>query len=346
MPFGKTFLGEKMKPILLVRTGGTICTVFDGEKRTLNAEKSKLALISSFANSDSKYANLADRIFVDSDFPKEHQTLSENMTPTALDRIARHLLSIDQSAYSGIIILHGTDTLAFTANLLSFLFPNISCPVMLVSGNHPPLNPRSNAPENFRFAVEGILDGAKNHITVPYCNSDGTFQFHSACKLLQCKNFTDNFDSVESLEMQRPTDLNFPTYHARNIPANSLLLFSPYPCLSYERLNLDGIKAVVHGTYHSETLCAQGESPYNIGTLIQKCTEKGIPLYIAPSELAAERYESMTKLGRINFTPLPMSTESAWGKALAGLTFGLEGEDLTHYMKTEIIGEFLKLHSH
>lgn len=62
---------------------------------------------------------------------------SSNMTPSDWITIARKLTSVYQE-YDGFVVLHGTDTMAYTASALSFLLPGLSKPVV-VSGSQVPL---------------------------------------------------------------------------------------------------------------------------------------------------------------------------------------------------------------
>ncbi|PWJ42929.1 L-asparaginase [Sediminitomix flava] len=56
--------------------------------------------------------------------------------------------------YSGFVILHGTDTMAYTASALSFMLENLSKPVILTGGQLPIGSPRTDARENLISALE------------------------------------------------------------------------------------------------------------------------------------------------------------------------------------------------
>ena len=63
---------------------------------------------------------------------------SANMTPAHWQKIADDIYQhYDQ--YDGFIVLHGTDTMAFTASALSFMFDNLSKPI-IVTGSQIPLS--------------------------------------------------------------------------------------------------------------------------------------------------------------------------------------------------------------
>lgn len=63
---------------------------------------------------------------------------SSNMTPSDWIAIAQMVASV-YASYDGFVILHGTDTMAFTASALSFLFAGLSKPIV-VTGSQLPLS--------------------------------------------------------------------------------------------------------------------------------------------------------------------------------------------------------------
>jgi len=78
---------------------------------------------------------------------------SSNMTPAIwvdLGRIIRQ--NYDQ--YDSFVILHGTDTMAYTASALSFLLEGLNKPVILTGAQLPIGVARSDARENFITALE------------------------------------------------------------------------------------------------------------------------------------------------------------------------------------------------
>ncbi|MCS7018016.1 MAG: asparaginase [Bernardetiaceae bacterium] len=64
--------------------------------------------------------------------------------------------------YDAFVILHGTDTMAYTASALSFLFDNLAKPVILTGAQLPIGVPRTDARENFITALEIAAKKNKN----------------------------------------------------------------------------------------------------------------------------------------------------------------------------------------
>ncbi|MEC5387383.1 asparaginase [Uliginosibacterium sp. H3] len=77
---------------------------------------------------------------------------SADMQPTDWLDIASALLAA-WSDFDGFVVLHGTDTLAFSAAALSYLLPGLDKPVVLTGSQHPLLAAMSDAPRNLADAI-------------------------------------------------------------------------------------------------------------------------------------------------------------------------------------------------
>lgn len=350
-----------MKKILTVYTGGTICSFAQEEGRSLDVGMAKRVIVDHFIRENPGDTEAAEGLFEDSGFAAT--TLSENMTLRKLDWIIRHILTFDLHSYAGMILLHGTDTLAYSATVLSLLFESAPVPIMLVSANRPPDDTRTNAHVNFRTATELIRRGIAPSVYVPYRNSDGTVWLHFASSILQCANFTDDFysapgekaylvdrgsagqgmDSVISDISRRHIEKK---KKSRNLIgkftglANTVLYISPYVGICYSRISLEGIQAVVHGTFHSGTVCVERnttEEPFSsdsILSLAKRCEEKGIPLFLAPCVLGREQYSSTyDAVYNGHIVPLDMAAETAYTRAVTGVSCGYAGEALKEFMQ-------------
>ncbi len=339
-----------MKKILTVYTGGTICSVADGNQRSLDTELAKRVIVANFVSGPSPFAHLGAELFFDSELPKENQTLSENMTISKLNCIIQHIKSFDLSQFSGIIVLHGTDTLAHTAALFSIVFADLPIPLMLVSGNRPPQDGKTNANDNFATAAELICKGIAPNVYAPYRNSDGKIYLHLGSNLMQCENFSESFRSADSentllakdealfskaekLSRQR-TPLPF---DYAGIKSNVLLL-KPYVGLDYDRISLEGIGAIAHGTYHSGTVCVERNSPdmpvlpSSIISLAKRCKALDIPLFVAPCELSSDQYSSAFDASSNGCIPVNCTIETLYAKLLLALSAGLTADKLKSFV--------------
>ncbi|WP_297070963.1 asparaginase [Thermococcus sp.] len=134
--------------ILIVGTGGTIASA-----RTERGYKAKLSVdeilgLAGIEKSDGVKIDTEDILNLDS-------TLIQ---PEDWSVIAREVYNALPD-YDGIVITHGTDTLAYTASALSFMVRNVDKPVLLTGSMLPVTEPGSDAPRNIRTAIRFALEG-------------------------------------------------------------------------------------------------------------------------------------------------------------------------------------------
>ena len=83
---------------------------------------------------------------------------SSNIQPEEWQTIARHVFD-NRTEYDGIVITHGTDTMAYTASVLSFMLRGIAIPVLLTGAQLPMAHPLSDGMENLRTALAMAASG-------------------------------------------------------------------------------------------------------------------------------------------------------------------------------------------
>jgi L-asparaginase len=77
---------------------------------------------------------------------------SANLQPAHWVAIANALIA-RWDDYAGFVVLHGTDTMAWTASALSFMLRGLDKPVILTGAQIPLVEPRSDAPDNLSTAL-------------------------------------------------------------------------------------------------------------------------------------------------------------------------------------------------
>ncbi|XP_045776266.1 L-asparaginase-like isoform X1 [Maniola jurtina] len=80
----------------------------------------------------------------------EYETLldSSNMTEVEWIKISEDIMKYYEH-YDGFVVLHGTDTLSYTASAISFMFENIGKAVVFTGSQIPIFEPRSDGTDNF-----------------------------------------------------------------------------------------------------------------------------------------------------------------------------------------------------
>ena len=77
---------------------------------------------------------------------------SANIFPEDWAKLAQ-LISEKRDRFDGIVVIHGTDTLAYTSSMLSFMLQNIRIPVVITGSQLSISNPVADAMENLRCAI-------------------------------------------------------------------------------------------------------------------------------------------------------------------------------------------------
>lgn len=91
---------------------------------------------------------------------------SSNLEPVHWQLIAR-LLFEHRPGQDGFVVLHGTDTMAYTASALSFMLPDFGKAVVFTGAQLPISHPRSDARENLITALEIASAKDGSHSRVP-----------------------------------------------------------------------------------------------------------------------------------------------------------------------------------
>lgn len=183
--------------ILLILTGGTICSFgnAEGKQRDVDSAKAKVRLLQQFEESNSEFADQEFEVVTILD------TLSENMTIPKWNELIAFLKQKELSSYQGIILAHGTDTLAYTAALLALVLSGVDLPVFLVSSQLPLDQAGANGNVNFRYSVELICRGIAAGVYVVYRNSDGKSYLHLGSHLESCRDYSDDFFSRDMMQL-------------------------------------------------------------------------------------------------------------------------------------------------
>ena len=125
----------------------------------------------------------------------EYQPLidSSNMTPSDWQRIADDIKA-NYDDYDGFVVLHGTDTMAYTSSALSFMFENLSKPVIVTGSQIPFSQLRSDGQVN-------VLNSL--YIAANYPISEvGLFFNNKLYRGNRCiKAYADGFNAFDSPNM-------------------------------------------------------------------------------------------------------------------------------------------------
>lgn len=145
-----------MKRILIIATGGTIASTEDGAGLAPTLTGKELAA----------RVPLIDTL-CDLDFVQPMNIDSTNMRPRDWLSIAR-VVREGYDRYDGFVILHGTDTMAYTAAALSYLIQDSDRPIVLTGSQQPMANPFTDAKLNLYHSVLYACDPASRDVSVVF----------------------------------------------------------------------------------------------------------------------------------------------------------------------------------
>lgn len=170
-----------MKKIIILTTGGTIFSV-----------ESKDGLVPESFNKIKDYIDLRN---LDCEIIyKELMVLdSSNIQPEEWIIISNEVDKVINE-FDAIIITHGTDTLAYTASMLSFMIQCPKIPIILTGSQTPLSNPLTDANDNLKLAITMAKTGIR-----------GVFVSFDRKIILGCRAVkvrTTNFNAFESINMR------------------------------------------------------------------------------------------------------------------------------------------------
>lgn len=295
--------------ILVITTGGTIGSSYDGHSVNVNADRCTPVI------------EMYKKEYSDAEFEvvSPLNILSESVEAKDLEALWAALYAVDFEKYQGVILTCGSDTLAYLSSFAGLLFPHR--PIALVCANRILTAEDSNGYGNFRAAVK-ILQTGFSEVFVPYRNSDGKMYIYSATEIRQA-DYADDFASLYKPFAEFDGEINpMGAYTAQTVPEgiftyenplrlqNKVKMILPYPLLDYEQIDLSSFEAVLHLTYHSGTLNSE-----RARALMEKAGD--IPVFLAPLKKGAKSYRTTADMLSLGMKPLyDISPECAYMKLL------------------------------
>jgi aspartyl-tRNA(Asn)/glutamyl-tRNA(Gln) amidotransferase subunit B len=270
--------------------------------------------------------------------------LSEEITPQDWARLVagldEHLRS---GRASGIVVTHGTDTLAYTASLVFWLFPQPPVPIVLAASLSTPSREGSDAIPTLRKAIQTAAEGAPGVYVV-----FGARVFSPVN--LKFERMTP--DGFRNWNMKKPChaagalfdDLSFGGDREKlrsrlEAAINSTLIIRMYPGMRGDHLVelMDrGVKNFVLELYDTGTANLR-DSPYSLRRVFLAAREKGVHLFCTSQQegiVDFSRYATSHELWREGAIPMgPLTTESAWTKLVVCSAFSETEEQMLARME-------------
>lgn len=169
-----------MNRILMLSTGGTLAS-----------SHSEQGLAPGLHGNDilDRIAGLTDGFSIDEE--ELFMLDSSNIQPEEWSALAKRIYE-RRKDYDGIVVIHGTDTLAYTASALSFALQQIEIPVVLTGSQVSIENPIADATENCRAA----LHMAASHCPGVYVAFNRKIIMGTRASKVRTRSF-DAFESID-----------------------------------------------------------------------------------------------------------------------------------------------------
>ncbi|UPK69926.1 asparaginase [Chitinophaga filiformis] len=147
-----------MSKILIIYTGGTVGMIYDEKTKALRPIG-----FNEIRNNLPELYRMGIDFYVYAFNPPID---SSDMQPEIWVEIAS-IIEDRYDRYDGFVILHGSDTMSFTASALSFMLENLSKPVILTGSQLPIGKIRTDAKENIITAMEIAATRHNGQVVVP-----------------------------------------------------------------------------------------------------------------------------------------------------------------------------------
>ena len=327
---------DNKKKILLLTTGGTIASLPGGD----GLEPQRSGVMERELDQLRTYYDITVRDVMCLD--------SSNIRPEEWQLIAREIFE-GKVGFDGVVVSHGTDTMAYTASAVTFMLPNIDIPVVFTGSQLPLADMLSDGPENLRTAFAMAASG-----------NPGVFLAFDRKVMLGCRAVKvrasgfSAFESVNSRYAAQVSNLGLvvdtSTLAKRSGPpelrtdiSQNVFLLKLTPGLNpavFDMLSAMGYKGIV-----IEAFGLGGVNVLHKGLRgIRRCVEDGVSIVVTTQCLYdsanLQVYQVGNKLLELGVIQgRDMTSEAAMTKLMCAIGQGLEPEEIRKLFATNLAGE-------
>lgn len=281
---------------------------------------------------------------------------SSEITPESWYQLVK-IISDNYSHFDGFVVLHGTDTMAYTASALSFMLENLSKPVILTGSQLPIGMLRTDGKENLITAIE-IAAAKENGVPIvpEVCIF---FENHLMRGNRTSKISAENFNAFRSVNYPALARAGIHIRYDRNLIYHAIsrkplkphylmdtnvAVLKIFPGINrntiHSILNIPELRGVVletYGTGNAPTL------PWLIEELAD-AVQRGIVIVnvtqCSGGSVQMKRYGTGNKLAEIGIVSgYDSTTESALTKLMFLIGHKMTVEQIKEHMECSLIGE-------
>lgn len=333
------------KKILIIYTGGTIGMVSsaNGYIPVSNTIRDTLNNLSIMRHPDMPLWDIIEfDVLLD----------SSNVGVAEWNQIGRVIFD-NYKNYDGFVVLHGTDTMAYSASAMSFMLQGLEKPVVFTGSQIPLCEIRSDGLQNIFNSVCIAAEGKVREVCI--CFSGQLLRGNRSVKLS-----SDQFVAFESpnyphladagiriqyneaaLEVPHPDRAELRLVEFQELPIGVIKVFPGIQFSLFEGIMTESLKAVVLETFGSGNIPASGNS---LLPIIKKAYEHGVILTVCSQCLQGRvslgTYETSRGLSEVGaVSGADMTTEAAVAKLYYLFSSGYSKEKIKELMSCNICGE-------
>lgn len=334
------------KKVLIIYTGGTI-----GMKRTEGGYAPTKGYLS---EAISEIADLRSPSMPIWELCEMDPLLdSSDMTVVEWNAIGRKIYE-NYHAYDGFVILHGTDTMAYTASALSFMLKGLSKPVILTGSQIPLSEIRSDGRDNLITSLLIAGEGVVREVALYFSgkllrgnrstkmNADDLVAFSSP-------NFPPlaeagitikyNYSVIRPIESEAISFIPL-----SEIPIGVIKVFPGIQFSLFESIMTDKLSGIVLETFGAGNIPGGGgklipiiKKAFSSGSIVVVCSQcPGGTVTLGAYKTSSTLKEAGAVSGN------DMTTEAAVAKLYYLFSLGISGDEIKEKMEENLRGELTK----
>ena len=278
---------------------------------------------------------------------------SSNMTVNEWNLIGS-VIRDHYDSFDGFVILHGTDTMAYTASALSFSLENLAKPVIITGSQIPLFEVRNDGLDNLLTSMIIAAEGRVNEVAL--CFSDKLLRGNRATKVSTSDLLafsSPNYPELakigtsilyNSMIPPRRTDKPFRVQTLGNVPIGIIKVFPGIQFRLFEEIMTDSLKGIVLETFGAGNIPGNADA---ILPIVRKAYENGTVLVICSQCLKGSvslgAYETSSALKQAGAVcAYDMTTEAAVAKLYYLFSCGYDAQTVKEKMEEDLAGEISK----
>ncbi len=257
--------------------------------------------------------------------------------------------------YDGFVVLHGTDTMAYTASALSFMLEGLNKPVVLTGSQIPLCQLRSDGRDNLITSMLIAAGGRVNEVCLYFggkllrgnrstkASADGLIAFQSPNYHVLAEAGIDiHYHQPSLMPPPKYTPFRLTEFHQTSIGV--LKIFPGIQFSLFEDIMTEGLNGIVLETFgagnipsYDNDLLPIIRKAFDHGTIVTVCSQ------CQSGTVKLGTYETSSALTRAGaVSGYNMTTEAAVAKLYYLFSLGLPKDEIKTLMEEDLRGELTK----